>query len=117
MRVVLDTNVLVSAVISRGTPRQLFDLWREQRAFDLVVCPLLLDELAVFLQTEADFVDDPIDIPSVVTDRDDDYLVALALREHADILVSGDRDLLALDHRGIVVVRPVEALARLSLLE
>ena len=44
MRLVLDPNVLVSAVVARGVSRQLLALWREER-FELVVCPVLLEEL------------------------------------------------------------------------
>lgn len=135
MRVVLDTNVLVSAIIARGVSRRLLDLWREGRTFDLVVCPMLLDELSdvlhrerfrdviapdeadalvTFLRNEADLVADPIEIPAVTSDPDDDYLVALATREHAEVLVSGDQDLRELTNPGFVVLSPAEALTRFS---
>ena len=101
MRLVFDTNVLVSAVIARGVSRELFDLWRVQRGFELVVCPQLIDELSEvlrrarfrqaihpdevdvllsLLRSEADVVHDPVDVSRVTADPDDDYLVALALR-------------------------------------
>ena len=45
MRVVLDTNVVVSAVlIRRGNERRILDAWR-RGAFDLVISPPLLEEL------------------------------------------------------------------------
>ncbi|MDQ3629985.1 MAG: putative toxin-antitoxin system toxin component, PIN family [Actinomycetota bacterium] len=45
MRVVLDPNVLVSALISpSGPPREIVDAWIAER-FDLVVSPALLAEL------------------------------------------------------------------------
>ena len=45
MRVVLDANVLVSALISsRGAPGKLLDLWEKER-FELVVSPSILEEL------------------------------------------------------------------------
>jgi uncharacterized protein len=113
VRLALDTNVLVSAVVARGVSRRLFDLWREQR-FELVACPMFLDELDEVLRrdrfrrviapdevdarlsplrTGATVVEDPADNPPVTADPDDDYLVALARREQADALVSGDRHL------------------------
>ncbi len=52
MRFVLDTNVLVSAVIARGVSRQLFNAWRNNRVFDLIVCPMLLGELSGVLRRE-----------------------------------------------------------------
>lgn len=47
---------------------------------------------------------DPEHVPSVSADPKDDYLLALAIAAHADVIVSGDRDLLSLsDHRPPVV--------------
>ena len=45
MRVVLDSNVLLSALISpHGAPHRVYEAWRERR-FDLVTCPTQLDEI------------------------------------------------------------------------
>jgi len=138
VRIVFDPNAFVSAVVANGVSRRLFDLWREHRRFELVVCPLLLEELSevlhrarfrdvitseevgalvTFLRNEASLVDDPTEIPAVSRDLDDDYLVALATRENAAFIVSGDRDLLELDHPGITVLRPADALKQLSTLD
>lgn len=45
MRLVLDPNVLVSAVVADGVSRRLFEAWLNEGRYDLVVCPSLLDEL------------------------------------------------------------------------
>lgn len=113
----LDTNVLVSALLSpRGTPAQLLRSWLDG-AFDLVVSPALLDELgrvlaypkvlsritererAAFLAILAEHasqVDDANDAPTVGSDDpDDDYLIAVAESGRA-VLVSGDQHLLRL---------------------
>jgi len=112
-RVVLDPGVLVSAVLSQsGAPGEALDAWRDG-AFDLVVSPLLLDELEEVLlgprfseyvipdqvrayvdalAVEGVAFDDPEDPPRVTRDRDDDYLFALAIAAHADFIVSGDKD-------------------------
>ncbi|HSP08187.1 MAG TPA: putative toxin-antitoxin system toxin component, PIN family [Candidatus Dormibacteraeota bacterium] len=116
MRVVLDVNVLVSALLSRvGAPGRLVALWLEG-AFELVVSEHLLAELAQTLQypklrdrildqdaaefiqlirVTASVVEDEPDPPGVSADRGDDYLIALA-RTSSSVLVSGDRHLLAL---------------------
>lgn len=117
MRAILDPNVIISALLSRdGTPARLFRAWLEGR-FDLIVSPLLLEELAralaypklaerisaeesaamiEWLRREAILVDDPAESPtSRSEDPGDDYLLALAEAERA-ALVSGDRHLLAL---------------------
>lgn len=110
MRVVLDTNVLVSGLLNkRGPPGQILDAWRNRR-FDLVACAALVDEfkrvcaypkLAPYIL--------PGDIGTLVNrlhgaecwlaaiprvdlsvDTDDNYLLAMALAAEADYLVSGD---------------------------
>lgn len=120
MKAVLDTNVIISALISRdGPPARLFELWRAG-GFEIVSSPLLLKELSVTLsrpklrryvppdeaalalsliRSEAITVEDPAEAPSVSSiDPHDDYLIALA--EHSrSVLVSGDSDLLELADR------------------
>ena len=133
-RVVLDTNVLVSAHISpNGAPAQLLRLWRSG-AFDLVCSPHLLDELARslaspklrgrvresaardFLQElreEAEVVDDPAHPERVVeADPRDDFLVALARVAQAIMIVSGDRHLLGLTDHEPPTVTPRQLLDR-----
>lgn len=117
MKAVLDTNVIVSAVLSsHGAPAALLRAWVEG-AFELIASPLLLEELErvlaypklrQFISTEdaADLVDligrqsmmvdDPTDKPPVRSpDPGDDYLIALAAYARA-VLVTGDGDLLGL---------------------
>lgn len=117
MRCVLDPNVLVSALLSRGgTPAQLVRLWLEG-AFELIVSPLLISELKrvlaypkirskvseaesdaflELLNEAASMVADPGRAPSLgSSDPEDDYLVALAEDARA-VIVSGDKHLLNL---------------------
>lgn len=130
-RAVLDPGVLVSALITpTGRPAELL-LSARAGGFDLVVSPLLLDELESVLQREkfrryvdldgvaaylnllrrdAQVADDPeIPPPIRCTDPDDDYLIALAHSQSA-ALVSGDSDLLELADR-IPIFSPAEFLA------
>jgi uncharacterized protein len=117
VRAILDPNVIISALLSRaGTPAKVLRAWLEGR-FDLIVSPLLLEELRRalaypklaerisaeeakalmdWLGREAILADDPAEPPtSRSEDPGDDYLLALAEAERA-VLVSGDRHLLAL---------------------
>lgn len=116
MRVVLDVNVLVSALLSRaGAPGRLIALWLEG-AFELVVSEELLVELGralaypklrehVSREDKADFIALLRATASMLADAErpdhisrdpgDDYLLALA-KASASILISGDRDLLVL---------------------
>ena len=59
---------------------------------------------------------DPPDPLSVCRDPDDDYLVALAAVSRAEVLVSGDDDVLAVDpdQVAVEVLTPREMIDRLS---
>ncbi len=85
MRVVVDPNVLVSAAVAPGVSAQLLDRWLRDRAFELVVCPSLIGELRDGL------------------DRDCG----------ADLLVSGDSDVIDLDADDVTVLTPRALLDRL----
>jgi uncharacterized protein len=117
-----------------GVSAELLDRWLTDRPFDVVVCPALIDELRDVLardrfrrwisiheselfggrlETEGERWADPTDIPAVTGDPKDDYLVALYRDCDADLLVSGDPDLLDLEADHVSVVTPGELLAQL----
>lgn len=77
MRLVLDPNVLVSAVVAQGVSRRLFDRWRVQHRFELIVCPMLLDELDEVLRRPR--------FQSVITSDELQVLLAL-LRSEATLM-------------------------------
>jgi putative PIN family toxin of toxin-antitoxin system len=108
VRVILDTNVLVSALMTRGTPPdQLYQEWRQGR-IALVSCEAQLEELRRVLarpffqqrvrRSEAGSMVNSIrrlalmySFPpalEVSADPDDDYLLALAQASGADYLRS-----------------------------
>jgi putative PIN family toxin of toxin-antitoxin system len=134
VRVVLDSNVLISALLEpRGPSAKLLRAWTEGK-FELVVSPQLLDELAdvlgrerlrrwlteeeasVFvasLRRDATVVDDSPVEPGITPDPDDDYVVALARAADVDYLVSGDRHLTELIDPDPPVLTPRAFLGRL----
>lgn len=126
--VVLDTNVLVSALGFGGPPLDVL-----LRTFDdevrLLASAATLEELERVMHydrlpfTEADRVQylailrreldivDPDSSVEVARDSDDDRFLDVALEGDADYLVSGDDDLLSLDsYEGTAVVTPDEFL-------
>jgi len=134
VRVVVDPNVLVSAAVASGVSAELLDRWLTDRPFDVVICPALIDELRGVLardrfrrwistyesnlfvgrlESESERWADPADIPAVTGDPKDDYLVALYRDCDADLLVSGDSDLLDLEAEDVSVLTPGELLAQL----
>jgi len=58
----------------------------------------------------------PVAVPPVIADDpDDDQVIATAVAAAADLIISGDRHLVALGaHAGIRIVTPAEALARIG---
>lgn len=122
MRVCLDTNVLVAAFATRGLCA---DALRTVLAeHDLVVGEVMLTELRRTLATKLKVPSDRIDAvetllrtvpvipkpakPSAVVIRDpaDRWILATAVAGAADVLVTGDRDLLA-----VVADAPIPILA------
>ena len=111
MKVVIDTNVFVSAIIApTSTPARIVQAWRDGR-FELPTCDELLDELrtttrypkirsrisplvAGILINEIGKVASHIGgLPHVERSPDprDDYLLALTDKGDANFLVSGDK--------------------------
>lgn len=56
MRVVIDPNVLVSAVITDGVTARLIDRWLTDRSFELVACHTLFAALRVTVSTPGAFL-------------------------------------------------------------
>lgn len=49
---VIDPNVFVAAAVTNGVSARLPDLWFEARPFEILVCPMLIDELGDVLNRE-----------------------------------------------------------------
>jgi putative PIN family toxin of toxin-antitoxin system len=129
MKVVVDTNVLVSGVFFGGMPARVLEAWRDGK-FDLVASPDILDEyrrvgeelesrfpgvsLAPFLALvviNGEIVDPPGLSEQVSRDLDDDKFLACALAGECQFIISGDRDLLEVSgYQGVKVVAPREFL-------
>ena len=121
MRVIVDTNILLSALINpHGLPAQLIDDWRGAR-FQLVTSQEQLLELGEvarrpavrkyivpahvgrFINDLRELADVIVRLPRVDRSRDpgDNFLLAMAEASNAEYLVSGDkRDVLALKSHG-----------------
>ncbi len=93
MRVVLDTNVLISGIFFGGPPADILQAWRGKE-LELLISSEILAE-------------------AVSRDHDDDKFLACALAGNTGIVVSGDGDLLAIaGYRNIKVLTPREFVDR-----
>ncbi|HLZ68662.1 MAG TPA: putative toxin-antitoxin system toxin component, PIN family [Dehalococcoidia bacterium] len=119
LRVVIDTNLFVSALIRMGSiPDQVITAWLEHRLWlvttralnaeiaNVLARPWLGERYTIDSARQRRFVDgleaaEPVQplavLPLQSRDVADNKVLAAALGGHADYLVSGDNDLLALD--------------------
>lgn len=134
LRFVLDTNVLISGMLSNaGPPRQLIDAWIENQ-YTMITSRYQIAELHHVLtyprivrrvrMTEAELaailhvltelaivVADEPSLVGVTRDPKDDAILACAVGGRADYLVSGDQDLLVLGRfRDVAIISPRDAL-------
>ena len=129
IRAVVDTNVLVSSVISEhGVPRQIVQAWHQQQ-FTLLTSALLIAEVVRVLHypriqetyrlSEEDILlvrDALLNDAKVMEgtyqvtrsrDPEDNMFLACALEGRADYLVSGDPHLLEIKYyHGVQIVTP-----------
>ena len=134
MRIVVDTNVFVSAALKTSSLPSIVVRWVDRHGGLLksavteqevllvlqrshvaaVTPPFFLADLSKMLAA-AELVTITERIAACRDPRDDKFL-ELAVNGHADLIVSGDRDLLALNpFRGIAIIAPatfVQAIAR-----
>jgi uncharacterized protein len=115
VRAVVDTNVLLSGLLWRGTPHVLLEQARAG-AVTLITGPALLAELGEVIRRPkfqtilsrshtdvgrllsdlrrlAEIVDPPPLPAPVSRDPDNDVVLALAVASQADLIISGDADL------------------------
>lgn len=115
-RLVLDTNVVASALLWGGFPRLFLQAGREKRVELFSSTPLLAEltgiltrrkfetKIAASLLTIDQLVDvyaqlavlvRPSPTPRIAPDPDDDVAIGTAIAAKADLLVTGDRQLLS----------------------
>lgn len=130
-KIVLDTNVLISGIIASGYSAIILDAIRQEE-IQLVTSPHLIEEfsevisrrhiarkypkaaeeaeiLLDFIRAFAKLTEGVPDEKTISSDRDDDYVLACALDEKVDCIVSGDPHLLGLrSYKGVPILTPRE---------
>lgn len=139
VKLVIDTNTLVSGTLWSGPSARLLDAVEQGRA-TLVLSAALLAEfgdvvgrtrlasrlalcnvtptgLVARLARQAELVSPaPIPLPSSLRDPKDLIVLAAAVAAHADVIVTGDDDLLSMvSFEGIPIMKARAALEKLGL--
>lgn len=130
MRVVLDTNVLVSALLFTGVASEIVPLWQKEAITVLLSREILDEYLRVLAYPKFQLSEEEIKsalkegfLPFVqvikpgtrihVAKRDpsDDKFLECAVAGKADVVISGDKELLAIRHyRGVRIQTPSQFL-------
>jgi len=127
LKVLFDTNVLISAFLTEGLCSKIL-LRARNGQFELYTCSFILKEFkenlknkfsateaeikeAVTLIEEISLTVNPdernIVVKGICRDIDDDFILACALSAEADYIVTGDPDLLLMkNYKGINIVNP-----------
>ena len=127
MRVVLDTNVLISSIFFGGIPSQILGAWKEAN-FELAITIEIFEEYQrvanrlnqKYPGIDIDRVLNLIFLNSTVVDTDsagirisedpdDDKFITCAKSAEAEVIVSGDHHLLDIgEYSGIKILRPAD---------
>jgi putative PIN family toxin of toxin-antitoxin system len=130
-RVVLDTNIFISAVLFSGRTSRLVKLWQEGRILVLMSPEVLMEYVKVlaypkFKQEIKSVIEqellpfvEPVKVSKAISviaeDPSDDKFLNLALGGKSDFIISGDKHLLGLnEYGGIKIVTAEEFLSGLA---
>jgi putative toxin-antitoxin system toxin component, PIN family len=125
MKVILDTNVLVSGIFFKGPPYRIFQIWKKGH-IDIVISHEILEEYRRVIQDvstqfphidisnlfemitlKAHFTLSLASHPQICDDPDDDKFFSAALASKTSIIISGDKHLLDKSgFSGIIVLKP-----------
>lgn len=123
MKVVLDTNVFISALVFNKKIQTLLETLLEDHT--IIISPFILEELAEKLTTKFNLNDSDVNflikqlmeltsvvfpegsLPNASQDQDDNNILLLAEFAKADMVITGDKDLYGLkSYNGIPILKP-----------
>jgi putative PIN family toxin of toxin-antitoxin system len=125
LRIVLDTNVLISAIFFSGPPYKILKAWKEKPIQFIIAAEIFaeyvgvaenlsnnyvtvnISEILNLIAMHSEIVQPVVLKTQVCEDRDDDKFIACALSGEVEVIVSGDNHLLALNgFKGIKIIKP-----------
>jgi putative PIN family toxin of toxin-antitoxin system len=130
MRIVLDTNVLISAILFGGVPEQVV-IKILGGPHNLVISPYVIEETNRILETKFAVSPDTLELVNqvfahaevkyfqpflhIVKDEPDNRIIETAVKGRADAIVTGDKLLLSLgQYQAIHVITPGKLLEALA---
>lgn len=136
-KVVLDTNILVSALLFKGDLAGIVDLWKNGRIIPVLSRETFAEfkavleypkfslkgrEIQLIIEEEVlpyfEIVEIIDKAKSICRDPDDDKFIACAVSASADFIVTGDKDLLDLDkYKSVRIINASMLLKMFSLRE
>ena len=130
-KVVLDTNVLISAIVFGGKSEKVLEHCVEHS--EIYISDWIADELKQKLKVKFDFTSAEVKeaikliesefnshnptnkLPTVCRDKDDNHILQLADDVEADFIITGDKDLLVLKKFNAVrIISPADYLVEVS---
>jgi len=128
--IVIDTNVVISALLFGGAPGKLIELWKKKRIRPLISEEIMTEYLRVLAYPKFKLSEEEINYiihqeilpyfkvvksipgPSIIKkDPDDDKFIQCAEAGNANIIISGDSHLLTLkSYHGITILTPTQFL-------
>ena len=136
MRLVLDTNVVASALLWGGVPRLLLQAAREKRVELFTSMPLLAEltdilwrrkfekKIVASMLSIDQLVDRyadltvlvrPTTVPRIAPDPDDDMVIGTALAAEAERIITGDRSLLSIAaYEGVRIISVSEGVREIT---
>lgn len=129
-RVVIDTNVFISAILKSGNPEKIISLWR-QGNIHLLLSPFLATEILTVLhrlEIGSTYIQQltyrlkhhtiqilPSSPITLCRDPKDNEILSLAVDGTADYIITGDADLLTLGKiEKIIIMKPKDFLKEVS---
>ena len=132
--IVIDTNVVISALLFGGTPGKLVELWQKGHIEPIISEEIMTEYLRVLTYPKFKLSEEEINYiihqeilpffnvvksetdPSIIhKDPDDDRFIRCAQAGNAETIISGDNHLLALkSYQGINILTPAQFLEKVQ---